>query len=124
MTPSIDVVIVQRTDIRDLVNNPEWQAVRKSLVGKWVRQHDQNVATLRAYLERHQWSPASVRRVYNVLTGTVHRVGHTAGQASTDALRKEVRIRWYEMTCQTYDPADPRFATGVIGATKDEAFPT
>lgn len=120
---NLNALDIRAMDIRTLVADPDWQEVRKSLIGKWVRQHDENITTLRAYLARWGWSPAATRRVYNVLTGTVHRVGHTAGQASTDALRKEVRIHWYAQLNQSYDPADPRFALGVIGAKADEGFP-
>lgn len=120
---NLNALDIRAMDIRTLVDDPEWQGVRLSLVGNWVRNHEINVLALRAYLARRGWSPAATRRVYNVLTGTVHRVGHTAGQASTDALRKEVRIHWYAQLNQSYDPADPRFALGVIGAKPDEGFP-
>jgi hypothetical protein len=80
--------------IQRVVDDPEWQEVRKSLVGRWVKDHRANVEALRAYLQRHPLDPMAVRRVYNVLTGSVHRAGHTAGQVETDQLRLEVRICW------------------------------
>ena len=109
--------------IKAVVDFPEWQAVRLSLRGRWVRQHEENVAALRRYLEAQRWSPLAVRQVFNVLTGSVHRAGHTAGQAATDELRREVRIRWAEMRGLAYDPADPRYSEGVIGASPNQAFP-
>lgn len=100
----MDAIEVRAMPIQDVVNNPEWQVVRKSLVGNWVRNHEHNVATLRRYLDRsvsetvEGWDdPLSVRRVLNVLVGTVHRVGHTANQPETDQLRLEVRVRWAEL---------------------------
>ena len=105
---------VKAVPIQKIVDDPEWQEVRKSLVGRWVRDHRSNVAALRAYLEKHPGDPAAVRRVYNVLTGTVHRVGHTRGQVETDRLRAEVRIAWKEMLGEPWDPLDPRFSRGVI----------
>lgn len=109
--------------IQKVVDDPEWQVVRKSLIGNWVRNHIANVNRLYAYLDQQQWSPLAVRRVLNVLTGTVHRVGHTAGQTETDRLRAKVRIRWAEMLGRSYDHNDPRYAMGVIGAGVNEGFP-
>jgi hypothetical protein len=109
--------------IKQVVDCPEWQAVRLSLVGNWVRNHEANVAALRAYLDRKGWQPVAVRQVLNVLTGSVHRVGHTKGQASTDQLRAEVRRCWKEMLQEPYDPADPRYSVGVIGAAIHQNFP-
>lgn len=85
------------TPIQEVVDDLEWQIIRKSLIGNWVGNHEANVATLRGYLERHPNDPYAVRRVLNVLTGTVHRAGHTKGQAATDGLRLEVRRAWATM---------------------------
>lgn len=110
--------------IQKVVDDPEWQAVRKSLIGKWVRRHRENVAALRAYLDGGGWEdPMKVRRVFNVLTGSVHRVGHTAGQRETDKLRAEVRCRWKEMLGEPVDMSDPRYSLGVIGAGPKDAYP-
>ena len=68
---------VKGTDIKKVVDNPEWQSIRKSLIGNWKNNHKQNVATLRSYFEKNKKDPLAVRRVINVLTGSVHRVGHT-----------------------------------------------
>ena len=77
----MDAIQVRAMPIQDVVNNPEWQVVRKSLVGNWVRNHKHNVSTLRRYLDRQLanmdlsdagtgWDdPLSVRRVLNVLVG-------------------------------------------------------
>ena len=105
---------VKGTDIKKVVDDPEWQEIRKSLIGNWKSNHKQNVATLRSYFEKNKRDPLAVRRVINVLTGSVHRVGHTKGQKETDALRRDVRIHWKKMNGETYDANDPKYRTGAI----------
>ena len=105
---------VKGTNIKKVVDDPEWQGIRKSLIGNWKNNHKQNVKTLRSYFEKNKRNPLAVRRVINVLTGSVHRVGHTKGQAETDALLKDVRIHWNKMNGETYDPNDPKYKTGAI----------
>ena len=82
--------------------------------GHWVNDHDHNVDALRKYFNKYKDSPIAIRRLVNVMTGSVHRVGYTKGQASTDKLRKDVRIQWMNMNDLPYDKNDPRFKTGVI----------
>lgn len=105
---------VKSMNIKKVVDNDEWQVVRKSLVGNWKTNHKKNVETLRSYYKKHKDSPVAIRRLLNVLTGSVHRVGHTKGQPETDALRKEIRIRWRQMNDEPFDKEDPRYKTGVI----------
>ena len=105
---------VKGMDIKKVVDDPEWQGVRKSLIGNWIHNHDENVKTLRAYFNKHKDSPIAVRRVVNVLTGSVHRTGKTKGQDSTDKLRKDVRIHWRNMLGEPYDKNDPKYKTGEI----------
>lgn len=105
---------VKGTNIKKVVDDPEWQDIRKSLIGNWKNNHKQNVATLRSYFEKNKRDPLAVRRVINVLTGSVHRVGHTKGQKETDALRRDVRIHWKKMNGETYDPNDSKYKTGAI----------
>lgn len=105
---------VKGTDIKKVVDDPEWQGIRKSLIGNWKNNHKQNVATLRAYFEKNKKDPVAVRRVINVLTGSVHRVGHTKGQKETDELRRDVRIHWRKMLGEPFDPKDPKYVTGEI----------
>jgi hypothetical protein len=106
--------VVKGMDIKKVVDDPEWQSVRKSLIGNWVGNHKQNVKTLRSYFNMHKDSPLAVRRVINVLTGSVHRTGKTAGQKETDELRKDVRIHWRDMLNEPYDKDDYRYKTGAI----------
>ena len=105
---------VKGTDIKKVVDDPEWQGIRKSLIGNWKNNHKQNVATLRSYFEKNKKNPVAVRRVINVLTGSVHRVGHTKGQKETDELRRDVRIHWRKMLGEPFDPKDPKYVTGEI----------
>jgi len=109
-----EAVLVKAMNIKAVVDDNEWQAVRKSLIGNWKNNHIENVNTLRAYFEKYYDSPIAIRRLVNVLTGSVHRVGHTAGQVETDAIRRDVRIRWRDMLCETYDENDYRYITGAI----------
>ena len=106
--------LVKSMNIKKVVDDEEWQTLRKSLIGHWVNDHDHNVNALREYFNKYQDSPIAIRRLNNVLTGSVHRVGHTKGQVSTDALRKDVRILWKEMNGESYDKDDPKFKIGVI----------
>lgn len=106
--------VVKGTNIKKVVDDPEWQGIRKSLIGNWKNNHKKNVATLRAYFEKNKKDPVAVRRVINVLTGSVHRVGHTKGQPETDALRRDVRIHWRKMLGEPFDPNDPKYKTGEI----------
>ena len=105
---------VKSMNIKKVVDNDEWQVLRKSLIGHWVNDHDHNVDALRKYFNKYKDSPIAIRRLVNVMTGSVHRVGYTKGQASTDKLRKDVRIQWMNMNDLPYDKNDPRFKTGVI----------
>jgi len=105
---------VKGMNIKKVVDNPEWQAIRKSLIGNWINNHKENVKTLRTYFEKNKDDPKAVRRVLNVLTASVHRTGKTKNQPETDKLRKDVRIHWRNMLGEPYDKEDPKYKTGVI----------
>jgi len=106
--------IIKAMNIKKVVDDPEWQVVRKSLIGNWKNNHIENVKTLREYFNKYKNSPIAIRRLVNVLTGSVHRVGHTKGQVETDSLRKDVRIVWREMLGEDIDYNDPRYVIGSI----------
>ncbi len=105
---------VKGMNIQVVVDNPEWQVIRKSLIGNWIHNHKKNVKTLREYFEGHKNDPKAVRRVLNVLTGSVHRSKKTQHQPETDKLRKDVRIHWRNMLNEPYDKNDPKYKIGVI----------
>ena len=105
---------VKGMNIKIVVDDPEWQAIRKSLIGNWVGNHKHNVKTLRTYFNANKDDPLAIRRLVNVLTGSVHRTGKTAGQKETDELRRDVRIHWREMLGEEYDNTDYRYVTGAI----------
>ena len=59
-----------------LVRSPEWQAVRKSLLGKWKEKPDWCCSQLRKYLGSiSSASNDKIRVVMNYLTGTGFRTG-------------------------------------------------
>jgi hypothetical protein len=105
---------VKSMDIRKVVDDPEWQTVRKSLIGNWVNNHKQNIQTLRAYWNKDKENPLYVRRILNVLVGSVHRTLKTKNQTETDALRKDIRIAWRNMLDEEFDKNDPRYKTGTL----------
>lgn len=110
----LDAKTVKAMDIKVVVDDPEWQRVRKSLIGNWKSNHITNVNTLRDYFDKYKNDPLAVRRLVNVLTGSVHRVGHTKGQKETDLLRRDVRIQWRTMLGESIDYNDPRYDSGEI----------
>jgi hypothetical protein len=110
----LDAKTVKGMNIKAVVDDAEWQAVRKALIGNWKNNHVQNVNLLREYFDKYNDNPLAIRRLVNVLTGSVHRVGHTKGQKETDALRRDVRIVWRNMLGEEWDPEDPRYKTGEI----------
>lgn len=77
--------------IQHVVNDPEWQALRTSLLGTWKGYPERNVAKLRAYLNDFS-DPLRLRRVLNYLTGTGFRLGKIF-HPDIDALREEIRGR-------------------------------
>ena len=64
-------------NIKEIVNDQEWQLIRKSFLGTWKRTPAENIIKLRDYLDgadcfnyllRH-------RRIHNYLTGSGFRLG-------------------------------------------------
>ena len=60
--------------IQEIVNDSEWQSLRKSFVGTWKKTPVENCKKLRAYLGNLS-DPLKVRRVHNYLTGSAFRIG-------------------------------------------------
>ena len=62
--------------IRELVQNNEWQKVRKSLLGQWKKKPDWCCLQLRKYLGSiSDTSDDKLRIIMNYLTGTGFRIG-------------------------------------------------
>lgn len=78
-------------DIRAVVAEPEWQALRASLVGTWNKTTDANVQRLRGYLDERKWGRMAVARVHNYLTGTAFRLGTIRTTAALADLKEAVR---------------------------------
>ena len=77
-------------DIRDIVREPAWQALRQSLVGTWKHTPDDNVRKLAEYLDNACWDRYAVVRVLNYLTGTAFRIG-AINTPRIESLRVRVR---------------------------------
>jgi len=59
-----------------LVGNPQWQALRKSLLGQWTSRPEWCCAQLRRYLGNISTTPKDkIKVVQNYLTGTGFRTG-------------------------------------------------
>jgi|SRR5690349_3688033 len=76
-------------DIREVVALPEWQALRKDLVGTWTKTPAGNAALLRSFLGDGT-DDRRVRILLNYLTGTGFRIGRIA-HPEIDRLLAEVR---------------------------------
>lgn len=74
--------------IQKVVKNQEWQSLRKSLLGKWKTQPEQNLSSLLNYLEEECYSPIRVRRVLNYLTGSGFRSGKITSSEISNLLKK------------------------------------
>jgi len=84
-------------NIKDIVNEPVWQALRQSLVGTWKLDPEGNVKKLRNYLEsgpgERIWRLARLR---NYTTASVFRM-RIVTHPEIDKLRDEVRdeiVNW------------------------------
>lgn len=110
----LSAVEVRAMNIKIVVDDPEWQVLRKSLIGNWMQNHRINVAALDKYFMDNMENPLAIRRLVNVLTGSVHRTGKTKNQPETDDLRRRVRIQWKVLLGEGYDVTDPKYVTGEI----------
>jgi len=77
-------------DIQRIVDDPEWQALRRSLVGTWKLWAKENTEVLRVYLGDMK-DELKLRRVHNYLTGSAFRIGiiqHSEITALLEQVRK------------------------------------
>jgi len=80
------------TPIKELVKDPEWQKVRKSLVGQWKKKPEWCCKQLRKYLGPiNKTSIDKLRIVMNYLTGSGFRMGKITHPCITK-LRTEVSV--------------------------------
>ena len=81
-------------DIRDIVKDDEWQALRASFVGQWTANGNQCVKALKRYVGDMS-DPWRVARVYNYLTGTAFRLG-TIKNAGAHHLKLRVARAYHQ----------------------------
>jgi len=81
---------IYKMDIRKVVDDPEWQALRKSFLGTWKHTPAENVVALWDYIQVDPSDPARWRRVHNYVTGTAFRLG-TISHPDIDELLVWVR---------------------------------
>jgi len=77
-------------DIREVVNDPQWQELRGSFVGTWMKEESGNVIKLRNYLGDFN-DPLKLRRVHNYLTGSGFRMGKIGQSKECQSLLIRVR---------------------------------
>lgn len=75
--------------ISEIVRDPEWQALRISMIGTWMSQSRENVDRLNRYLGDGK-DPLKVRRVLNYITGSGFRSGKISSRLITQ-FREYVR---------------------------------
>jgi len=84
--------LLEAKPMKELVNNPEWQAVRKSLLGQWKEKPTWCCSRLRNYLGSIQSaSDDKLSIVMNYLTGSGFRSG-TIKHACISALRAQISV--------------------------------
>ena len=76
--------------IKDLVKDPEWQKIRKSLLGQWKSRPEWCCAQLRKYLGPiSKTSNDKLKIVMNYLTGSGFRMGKIVHKCITE-LRTQI----------------------------------
>jgi len=82
-------ILARVKDIKKLVKDDTWQALRESFVGTWQEKPLANVRKLRKYLgENPRYE--KLRRVINYLTGSAFR-SKTIKHPAVDSLREWVK---------------------------------
>jgi len=87
---------VRSMDIREVVNDPDWQELRQSFVGRWTKDPVWCVGRLYEYfgvVSIQDVCPLRLRRILILLTGTGFRTGMIA-HPEIDLLREAVRFEW------------------------------
>ena len=81
---------VRGMNIKIVVDDKNWQNLRKTFVGTWKKEPVKNIKELRDYVG-DMTCPYKTRRVLNYLTGTAFRIGKIS-HLSIDKLLNEIRI--------------------------------
>lgn len=87
---------VQRMKMVDIVDESQWQKLRKSLVGTWKSSPIESTQKLKDYVG-DGIDPIKVRRVLNYLTGTYFRLYSDSLLPETKRLRTFVSERWRDL---------------------------
>jgi hypothetical protein len=74
-------------NIKEIVNDPEWQSLRQSFVGTWKIFPERNCKYLKRYLGDFS-DPLKLRRVLNYLTGSGFRSGKIKHPEITELINK------------------------------------
>ena len=74
-------------NIIDIVKLPEWQKLRKSLVGTWKKTPEENVKKFRKFIGPKPWTnKRKLRIMLNYLTGSAFRIGIISSPSITKLL--------------------------------------
>jgi hypothetical protein len=65
---------MKKYEIQRIVDDPEWQELRRSFLGTWKSDQEKNCQKLREYLGNFS-DYLKLRRVQNYLTGSGFRIG-------------------------------------------------
>ncbi len=88
--------IVKGTNIKKVVDNPEWQKLRLWFKGKWNTQGKECLRKLTDYFEQDPNDPWRVRRVLNYVTCSGFRTS-AIKETGVDDLRERVRKKWRDL---------------------------
>jgi len=82
----------KHSEIKEIVDNPEWQTLRRSFIGTWKETPQKNILRLRSYLGDKPWTDfKKLRRVLNYLTGSGFRTKQIS-HSTIDGLLGEVKV--------------------------------
>jgi hypothetical protein len=79
-------------NIKEIVNDPEWQSLRRSFVGTWKIFPERNCERLERYLGDFS-DPLKLRRVLNYLTGSGFRSGKIKHPGITKLINPIKKVR-------------------------------
>lgn len=81
-----------RRPIREIVKDPKWQAIRRSLMGQWMKNPVGCCNKLRSYITPiHSATNDQLRIILNYTTGTAFRIGKIK-HPCIDQIKKDVSM--------------------------------